>query len=524
MASHTNFPKLKLSMLAVACMGMMSVAHAGQIIGVQQGSPSPAYSGTEEWRNGFGGWNLGNVNVKIVNAETKLPVAGKTFDPNTGSYSTMVAGDSFISEITDGAGTVMAKLGGKDWPVGEPDGVKVITTDTITDLSNNRPASCIMTTSYLSYDDLSVDEKNAGYLGYLDSGAPLSTVCGSPFQTHKRFKVSALPASIDGSAAGGVKGIDLVFNLDTVNTDGGALRRYSVLQKLNNYTGKRLSGYTIKIGTGVGSSFQPLDATAAANVHLSVYSGATDGTTFWASDDLANFSFGLFGDGTTDTHNRPDGFFSNTRANFQTITSKDANGNVVTGDGDVTQIDGSNLTANYTDLFGEWIPSTYLPKGIFFDDDNDPTTDAILQAYWDGSVWRFGQAKSFEPVPLATLAAWAANPLYSIGDIEDLVNLGLNYMVYVKDVSAFQTATSQGANPTFTVRLIPIESTTDTSASHTDASTAPTTLAGYESELQNVSGSSSVSAYDQFSLLASILAFLGFGGWMVRRKLAAQSK
>lgn len=56
-------------MLSLACMSAMSAAQAGQIIGIQQASPSPAL--TEEWKNGFGGWNLDNVDVKIVNAEPK---------------------------------------------------------------------------------------------------------------------------------------------------------------------------------------------------------------------------------------------------------------------------------------------------------------------------------------------------------------------------------------------------------------------------------------------------------------------
>lgn len=494
-------------MLSLACMSAMSAAQAGQIIGVQQASPSPVL--TEEWKNGFGGWNLDNVDVKIVNAETKEPLTTKNFNKTDGSYDAMTTGDSFVSYIYDSAvasstKVKVANLGGKDWPVGEPSGVKVITTDAIENLSNGRPASCIMTTSFLNSEDLSKAEINLGYTGYLDTAKPAPTLCGSPYQTHKRFKVSALPASIDGSAA--ANAIDLVFNLDTVNaasTSETAVRRYSVLQKLNNYTGKRLSGYKIELGFGVGANFTKLDTTNATltnNLSLSV--GAGDGSDFWSSDDLATFSAGLFG-AADPNHGTTDGFFSNTRAYFP-VTKVDA----------ATIQSSGSLSTNYTDLFGEWIPSTYMPKGVFYDDDNDPKTDAKLVAYWDGTEWKYGQANNFEPVPTLVLATWAGDSLYSIGNIEDLVNLGLNYMVQVGDVSVIQTE-SPSSNTNFTVRLIPVVSTVD-SPVKTDPSTAPKSLDTYVGS----SGNSIFSAYDNTSLIAMILGFLGLGAWVARRKLS----
>ena len=45
------------------------------------------------------------------------------------------------------------------------------------------------------------------------------------------------------------------------------------------------------------------------------------------------------------------------------------------------------LPSNYTTLFGDWLPSIWAPKGIFWDFDNDPTTDADLVAWWDGTNW-----------------------------------------------------------------------------------------------------------------------------------------
>ncbi len=42
---------------------------------------------------------------------------------------TMVVGDSFESDINNSAGEIVVKLHGKDWPVGEPAGIKVVTGD-----------------------------------------------------------------------------------------------------------------------------------------------------------------------------------------------------------------------------------------------------------------------------------------------------------------------------------------------------------------------------------------------------------
>ena len=75
------------------------------------------------------------------------------------------------------------------------------------------------------------------------------------------------PASLDPANTP----IDLVFNVVdeahalTPNPDGLPgdttsnplkLRPYQVFSKINNYTGKRLAGYKIVVGTGTGRAFQ----------------------------------------------------------------------------------------------------------------------------------------------------------------------------------------------------------------------------------------------------------------------------
>ncbi|MFA0183237.1 hypothetical protein AB4463_23060, partial [Vibrio cyclitrophicus] len=74
---------------------------------------------------------------------------------------------------------------------------------------------------------------------FLDSTHPQPVICSSPFQTHKRFKVAMLPASVDDIDSGDGHGIDLVFNvqdetIDPEAEDQIALRSYQVFSKINN--------------------------------------------------------------------------------------------------------------------------------------------------------------------------------------------------------------------------------------------------------------------------------------------------
>jgi hypothetical protein len=105
-----------------------------------------------------------------------------------------------------------------------------------------------------------------------------------------------------------------------------------------------------------------------------------------------------------------------------------------------------------------------LPTGIFFDDDGNPDTDAALVAWYGynpatgGMGWMRGARESFAAIPAAEIQAMSANLSYTSGVIDDLVNVGLNYVVRIGDVATFPTT----ANNTFTIRVTP---TADTSGS-----------------------------------------------------------
>ncbi len=249
-----------------ALAGISFTAQAGKIT-----------SGAE----GFAGWNLDN-NVEVVLNGTQGVVGdalNSWFDELTGDYNFATDSDfSYVANVDDAAGTPMGIVLAKDWPIGEPAGIKIVNDDA--GVKPPKPANCIMATSYLADH-------------YLDSDDPQQVTCSGPFQSHKRYKLAMLPTSVDGS---GVEGIDLVFN---VEAEAGS-RQYQIFQKINNWTDGRLEGFRVQVGVGVGASFITASA-AGADLTISVP------TEIWTADQLAVFSAGLFG--PLDKHTGSVGFF-----------------------------------------------------------------------------------------------------------------------------------------------------------------------------------------------------------------------
>ncbi len=404
-----------------------------------------------------GAWDLTNVQVDlIING-----FLDKTFDPYTGSYTQMAPGDSFVSNVYSdkSKATLTAKVGGKVWPVGEPTAIKAVNNDT--KVKNGKPANCLINTSYLDAVD-----SGTGSSAYLDTANPLPVICSSPFQTHKRFKIAMQPATTAGVTSGdGQQPIDLVFN--TTDDSSTTPTPYQVFSKINNYTDKRLSGYKVEVGVGTGSAFKTAtDLGISDQLYLSLGIGEDTTTTpagdlFTGIDGLATFSHGLFG--AIDLPHFPnEGFFSNTTAFYPVDAQCSTAAGVAVpclstltpaGQQFTDTIYSSGvLSSNYTSLFGAWLPSIWEPKGIFYDDDNNPTTDPKLVAWWNGTEWQKGQADGFVPVTAAELTSWNVNgagSLYTEDVIEDVLNLGINYIVHVGNFNG-------GATGTFTVRIIPV--------------------------------------------------------------------
>ena len=466
--------KISALSLAVAALLMTSNLHAGVINNANPDTAPGAFLGdcgaVGSPTACVGALNLDNVDVNLVRV-----IDGSTFSTSfnkaTGAYDTMAVGDSFVSVIKDSVYGMMAKLTGKVWPVGEPVGIKAVINDP--KVKSGKPANCLINTSFLSATD-SADAAAAN----LDTAHPRPVICSSPFQTHKRFKFAMLPATVAGVANGADgNGIDLVLNA----SDDGTLRPYQVFSKIDNYTGKRLKGYKIVVGKGVGAAFRSASELGIADkLHISLgvaegsskgKNAALNGSDLFDDDGLATFSHGLFG--APDKHFTVNGFFDSRTAGFNVAqtcamlsctnyTNPYATGAALVNSDTIYST--SVLPNNYAAKFGDWLPDAWAPKGIFWDSDNDPTTDADLVAYWDGTQWVKNFDSGFTPVTQAELNTWANNPLYAIKGIEDVLNLGINYIVKVGD----------GIGPNFTVRMIPVVALDQTQPIY--VGTAPTAL------------------------------------------------
>ena len=419
MKLHNTSKVIALSL--IAAIGIITPLQAGRITTQPQGAPSGA--------EGFGGWNLDNVKVIISTVGTDYADNGKDYNKTDGSYDQSFGeGDTFESIIyfDDAQTKVMGRLHGKDWPVGEPDGIKVL--HNVAGVSNGKPENCIINTSY-------VDELDNPNDGYLDSATPMPLDCAGPWQSHKRFKINFQPATVEGGE-GNEAGVDIVFDVK----DEAGIRRYQVFQKLDNYSGKRLKGYSVQVGFGIGANFVPA---TTQDINLSLGLGENDGADIWDELSIATFSHGLWGE--PDQHFPNNGFFHDIPSGYKVALSADKK----------SFISGATLGSNYETLFGNWLPSIWAPEGIFFDNDNDPSTDAELMAFWadqdgDGVYhWTQGNDNGFAVVDNTTLYQWAMDPLYAVDVVEDTLNLGINFIVEVGNVSGF-------TDSKFTIRYTPI--------------------------------------------------------------------
>jgi len=430
-----------IKMSLISAMVLSTSAYAGKIIGVTAGTP-------HEWsatpvQYGFGGWNLENVQVNITSNEDFNDVIHSDI-PMTetdGEYPEMNASMSFESIIYQLQGDeIRGKLHGKDWPVGEPAGIKVVNDDNGTQKSGKSP-NCIMTTSYL--DEIDSGTGETGYLSIYDinpDGIAVPTICSSPFQSHKRFKVNMQPSMIDNIDQDGFgQPFELTFNLDP-DDNSTEVRRYQVFSKINNYTGMRLDGYKVELLDETGNEVNESNEIKFSLV-LTTKEESEDESGFEAV-----FAHGLWG--PVDKHFPEIGFFDSTRAGFvqEGDTKQELLGGTTLG----------TLPSNYIDLFGIWLPSIWAPYGIFFDDDNDPTTDNELVAFWGKKPdehmstpprWLKGIKDNWVDVTPEELLTWMVDPLYNVGKIEDTLNLGLNYVVEIGKNSTI--------GKTFTIRITP---------------------------------------------------------------------
>ena len=377
-------------------------------------------------------WNLGNVTT-----EAAPRISGEVYN-------------SFV--YTDD--TKAATNGGIVWVESDVQapGMKVVTDGD----GNQGPESCIMTAGVNPEDGTTKQ-------------------CNDPFQTSKRFK--RVSRNVDGS-------VDLVFDISSGDQTDAV---YRILEKYENLTLGRIASFTVQLGTGTGT-----DPDTGFEV-----SAADDGLTFTSRDGSppplnndsgaeginldALFAFGLFGDEATSDNQTVDGYYDPfNRARFFLEAPSD----LVTSEADVitaTSVS-DNIAGLYGGTVGAWVAKSQAPFGFFFDDDGDSLTDPItvadLDGRTDGQGWQTyrlcddpiaiqaglaasgecavadaGQPTGVAPAPLseATISAWIADPLFSVGAVEDFGNVNLNYHIKVDD-----SFLGDDTNTTFTLRITPV--------------------------------------------------------------------
>lgn len=220
-----------------------------------------------------------------------------------------------------------------------------------------------------------------------------SATCNGEFQSGKRFK-------LDQTEVGP---IDLVFDLsgNSLNEDNDGL--YRVFQKYGNSTGGTLGGFNIGLGFGIGDTFE--------------YSSEGDGLSFVdfgeepkGSEFSSLFAQGLFGE--DEERDRLRGYFSGERSGFGLdLVNEDLF--------QTTGLFGGEF--GYEALFGDWMSYSMAPDGYFYDDDGDPSTDAVLMAHFDAATgkWIMNRALDADGNILTTAEGNEGDQYDSIADVED---------------------------------------------------------------------------------------------------------
>ena len=342
-------------------------------------------------------WNTDNV------------VVGPTFPEGAEAQT----GESIVYD-RDVPPTAGAVTNGKivyDFPEANAPGIKVVQGPV--DVGKNDLAGCIMASS--------------------------TSTCDGPRQSGKRLKQHLT----------GFGPTDLVFDTDPDGTvtpitddEGNTLDGdigYRVFHKLTNETGVPLRGFTLSLGTGVGDGFTP--STEGDGLQFS--SDFENGPAKLAS--YAQFPVGLFGEPVPQNGGLGGFFDREDRSGFNTVFGED----MIATDG---------FFGSYGDQFGPWLTGAAVPTGVFWDDDNDPTTDDTLLAWVledgqveqrrdvvDGNVTALAEA-AFELFPdVAAFETDLGIAGLGTGLIEDLANVNVNFAINVADYSG----------ESFTLRVTP---------------------------------------------------------------------
>ena len=259
-----------------------------------------------------------------------------------------------------------------------------------------------------SYDDSGPSDLEL--TGCLMTSNPGAT-CTSGFQSGKRIKQQMT----------GLGPVDLVFD----TAESAETSTYQVFHRLINVTGRSLAGFVVELGTGVGGGF-----VAFAGDSLVRFSSAFSAQPTGSGSASTQFPFGLFGDAADNPNFSLNGFFEPERTGFS-IDFADA------------RLESAGFYGPYGDYFGDWLSREAVPQGAFWDDDADPTTDALLMAWLNkDGVWEARRSiDAGMAISLATYQTFLTyqdlldglfggfEDAFSEGAIEDLANLNLNFAI-----------------------------------------------------------------------------------------------
>lgn len=253
--------------------------------------------------------------------------------------------------------------------------------------------------------------------------------CEGPFQSDKRVKMRAVQHGA----------IDIVF--DSVANE--EVRSYQLFHRLINVTNAPITGFTIELGFGIGDDFVLAPLGSGLSFDLDAELGPENLAAF------TQFSFGMFGDASTNPNFDLDGFFDNSRAGFALSLSANK---LVTG----------ALSSNYASLFGPaMLNEASVPLGYFWDNDGLEETDPLLMAWFNGTDWEARRAidpmdpsKAISIAPTIVTEDELIALAFEKDIIEDLRNLNINLFIKVDDSFAggpltlrFNTAAATAAVP-----------------------------------------------------------------------------
>ncbi|OKY74830.1 MAG: hypothetical protein BM485_11370 [Desulfobulbaceae bacterium DB1] len=413
---------------------------------------------------------------------------GYLIDPITGAVSAggfMPSGWAKYSggsgAISNAAGTVVGAMTWKERDTQGP-GLSIVTGDDVTG------DNCIMSAGWNPDSTVVLDGSGNDITEMSDWWGIDKKQCSDPFQSSKRFKVVSYLLDTP---------VDLNFNV----ANNGQTELYRLLMKFGNQTGNRVTGFTMQVGF-LDAAGNFTEAGASDGLSFAARSGASYDYIVPTTSDImkqgeldALQAHGLFG--APDQHHTSYGYFNPyVRATFLMTANQ-------------THIVASDMSAVHTDLFGEWLPSSNLKGGLYFDADGIIYTDNILMASCPGNfdetagqsgvvsaecdqacvdnlgcdapwvtyresvnitanadgTWNIPAVVGTDirqPIALtaAELDAIKANPAWSSADIDDLANVNINAFLNVGDLP-------QG---NFTLRITPtFDATTATTEPGTSA-------------------------------------------------------